>query len=261
VLRLTGIHDDKVLLLVCPDLSNACEENSRDGILGLCLDFCLFSFDLSLAYLISDNSQQIPAILRLRHSSNMARVKQPPTLAPDAQMDIPSISDDVLQCIIYPLNDDDPAVLLTQIMAFVKNLVPNHIWHRDSFELTLSKESKNALECIMRVGDSIDDEWLVVYLLWQVTKQFSVAARYSRSSFEIYMTDKLQCTGCRWPVPAHRSSRQTPCLGYSGKRREQGKYWLNTSSIPSTYVTVGLDPSRPSPYNTIIMPFQNRRWT
>jgi hypothetical protein len=105
-------------------------------------------------------------------------------------MDIPSISDDVLQCIIYPLNDDDSAVLLTQIMAFVKNLVPNHIWHRDSFELTLSKESKNALECTMRVGDSIDDEWLVVYLLWQVTKQFLVAARCSSYSFEIYVTEK-----------------------------------------------------------------------
>jgi hypothetical protein len=172
-------------------------------------------------------------------------------------MDIPSISDDVLQCIIYPLNDDDPAVLLTQITAFVKNRVPNHIWHRDSFELTLSKESKNALECIMRVGDSIDDEWLVVYLLWQVTKRFSVVARYSRSSFGICVTYKAQCTGCRWPVPTHRSSRQTPCLGYSGKRREQGRYSLNTINIPSAYVTVGLDLSRPSPYSTIIVQFQN----
>lgn len=93
-------------------------------------------------------------------------------------MDIPSISDDVLQCIIYLLKDDETAVLVTQIMTFVEKMIPDHIWHRDSFELTLSKESKGAIECTMRVGDSIDDEWLVVYLLWQVTKQFSVAARY-----------------------------------------------------------------------------------
>lgn len=92
-------------------------------------------------------------------------------------MDVPTIADDVLHCIIYVLKDEDPAVLLTRITSFVRQTIPNHIWHRDSFELTLSKEENNVLECIMRVGDSIEDEWLVVYLLWQVTKMFQVAIR------------------------------------------------------------------------------------
>ncbi|KIM29098.1 hypothetical protein M408DRAFT_128073 [Serendipita vermifera MAFF 305830] len=91
-------------------------------------------------------------------------------------MEVPTISDDTLQCIIYPLKGDDPAVLLTQIMSFIENMIPNHIWHRDSFQLTLSQEQGGALECTMRVGDSVDDEWLVVFLLWQVTKTFDVAA-------------------------------------------------------------------------------------
>lgn len=92
-------------------------------------------------------------------------------------MEVPTISDDTLQCIICPLKSDNSAVLLTQIMSFVETLIPNHIWHRDSFQLTLSQDQENALECTMRVGDSVDDEWLVVFLLWQVTKTFNVAAR------------------------------------------------------------------------------------
>lgn len=104
-------------------------------------------------------------------------------------MDIPSISDDVLQCIVHPLKGDDPAVLATQIMSYVQDTLPNHIWHRDSFELILSKESEGALECTMRVGDSIDDEWLVVWLLWQVTKKFPVAARYVPTTMFSYAPD------------------------------------------------------------------------
>lgn len=92
-------------------------------------------------------------------------------------MEIPTISDDALQCIICPTKDVDLAALLTQVMSFTTSLIPNHIWHRDSFQLILSKEQENTIECTMRVGDSVDDEWLVVFLMWQVTKRFSVAVR------------------------------------------------------------------------------------
>ena len=92
-------------------------------------------------------------------------------------MEIPTISDDALQCVIFPTKDVDLAVLLTQVMSYTTSLIPNHIWHRDSFQLILSKEQESALECTMRVGDSVDDEWLIVSLLWQVTKRFEVAVR------------------------------------------------------------------------------------
>src|ERR1700743_2435205 len=94
-------------------------------------------------------------------------------------MDVPTISDDVLQCLVYPTRDQDLPVLLAQIMSYLEGVIPNHIWHRDSFQLTLSQELDSALECTMRVGDSVDDEWLVVYLLWQVTKAFEVAVRHA----------------------------------------------------------------------------------
>lgn len=101
-------------------------------------------------------------------------------------MDVPTIADDVLHCSVYVPEDEDPAVLLTRIMLFVEQTIPNHIWHRDSFELTLSKEEENMLECIIRVGDSIDDEWLVVYLLWHITKMFQVAVRCVTCTYTSY---------------------------------------------------------------------------
>ncbi|PVG02291.1 hypothetical protein CPB86DRAFT_823118 [Serendipita vermifera] len=90
-------------------------------------------------------------------------------------MNIPSISDDTLQCLIFPMQDEEPSILLTNILTYVNKILPGHIWHRDSFQLTLSTDEEKGLECTMRVGDSVDDEWLVVYLLWQVTKTFDVA--------------------------------------------------------------------------------------
>lgn len=92
-------------------------------------------------------------------------------------MNVPAISDDTLQCFLYPTEDTDRSVLLAQITEFTQQLLPNHIWHRDSFLLTLSSDEGSAMECTMRVGDSVDDEWLVVFLLWQITKNFNVAAR------------------------------------------------------------------------------------
>jgi len=92
-------------------------------------------------------------------------------------MNVPTIADDVLHCSIFPSVDADVAVLATQISRQVEQWLPNHIWHRDSFQLVFSKDIKGTLECTTRVGDSVDDEWLVVWLLFQITKEFSVVAK------------------------------------------------------------------------------------
>ena len=93
-------------------------------------------------------------------------------------MDVPTVADDVLHCSIFPPVDANAAVFATQISRYVEQWLPNHIWHRDSFRLVLSKDVEGTLECTMRVGDSVDDEWLVVWLLFQITKEFDVVARY-----------------------------------------------------------------------------------
>lgn len=93
-------------------------------------------------------------------------------------MNEPTIADDILHCTLYILQGEDRSVVLTQLASYTHQLLPSHhIWHRDSFEFVLSTDHDQALECSMRVGDSVDDEWLVVFLLWQITKAFNVAIR------------------------------------------------------------------------------------
>ena len=95
-------------------------------------------------------------------------------------MNVPKIADDVLHCSIFPSVGANVAVLASQISRYVEQWLLNHIWHRDSFQLVLSKDVEGILECTMRVGDSVDDEWLVVWLLFQISKQFNVVAKYVR---------------------------------------------------------------------------------
>src|ERR1700761_9694543 len=61
----------------------------------------------------------------------------------------------------------------TLIQAYVQKTLPGHLWNRDPFLLKPTedpdKTSEWILEGTMRVGDSIDDEWLVVWLLKKVS--------------------------------------------------------------------------------------------
>lgn len=62
----------------------------------------------------------------------------------------------------------DAAALATLISTHVHSLLPQPwLWNKDGWELKVVDGSK--LEGTMRVGDAVDDEWLVVWLLRQVS--------------------------------------------------------------------------------------------
>ena len=113
---------------------------------------------------------------------------------------IPSISEDTLVYSIYPAlsasGKSEVTALAAGIEAYVDATLPNHIWHRDGFELKVveDKISPNSssngravsgeysgesgcwkLEGYMRVGDSVDDEWLAVWLLKEISARWDVA--------------------------------------------------------------------------------------
>lgn len=89
----------------------------------------------------------------------------------------PTISEDTLQYKLYPASEEADRASVTslaaQITSFVESSLPGHIWHRDAFELKVvgDPDSKDRwmLEGLMRVGDSVDDEWCVVWLLRELT--------------------------------------------------------------------------------------------
>ncbi|KAF8649824.1 hypothetical protein AX16_005589 [Volvariella volvacea WC 439] len=78
----------------------------------------------------------------------------------------PTIAKDALQYTIYPAPgfSDEPSTtaLATCIHSLVDSLLPNFIWHRDSFELKVVQNPDDngyTLSGRMRVGDCVDDEW------------------------------------------------------------------------------------------------------
>lgn len=95
----------------------------------------------------------------------------------------PQIAEDTVCYRLYlPLEQAskaDAESLSTIAQVFIDELLPNHLWNRDSFELKPVKDDNGnswLLEGIMRVGDCVDDEWLVVWILQQITSKCDVAA-------------------------------------------------------------------------------------
>ncbi|EGE01868.1 regulatory factor Sgt1 [Trichophyton equinum CBS 127.97] len=57
--------------------------------------------------------------------------------------------------------------------GLVKQYLQNYIWQRDNFKLELTKEDGiHLLRGRTEYGDSIEDEWVVVYLLREVSRKF-----------------------------------------------------------------------------------------
>jgi hypothetical protein len=96
----------------------------------------------------------------------------------------PSIAEDTIQYALYPpeSNSDRTSVtsLALAIQHFVDSLLTDFLWHRDFFQVKVVQDSDRSgwfLEGRMRVGDSIDDEWCVVWLLRQVSEKWDITIR------------------------------------------------------------------------------------
>ena len=96
----------------------------------------------------------------------------------------PAISEDTLQYALYPPSGlADKASVTTFaacVQSFVESLTPGLIWHRDPFELKVVSDPDNnewMLEGRMRVGDCVNDEWCVVWLLKEISMKWDVVIR------------------------------------------------------------------------------------
>ncbi|CAK8687045.1 unnamed protein product [Clavelina lepadiformis] len=91
------------------------------------------------------------------------------------------LPDDVVQYFIYvnPSNDDNAALeekliqYLNRCRAFVLSETQGHIWQDQGFNLKLVRDDKlSYLFGSTNYGDSIDDEWFVVHILFKMTEAF-----------------------------------------------------------------------------------------
>ncbi|KAH9853055.1 SGT1 protein-domain-containing protein [Lenzites betulinus] len=95
----------------------------------------------------------------------------------------PTISEDTLEYTLYlPEGQTDrvsATALATLLTEYTQNVLPEHLWHRDSFELKVAPDPDGendvwVLEGRMRVGDCIDDEWCAVWLLREISRNWDI---------------------------------------------------------------------------------------
>jgi SGT1 protein len=96
----------------------------------------------------------------------------------------PSIAEDTVQYALYPSESSSDRTSVTSlalaVQHFVDSLSTDFLWHRDFFQVKVVQDSDRSgwfLEGRMRVGDSIDDEWCVVWLLRQVSEKWDITIR------------------------------------------------------------------------------------
>jgi len=124
----------------------------------------------------------------------------------------PAISEDTVQYTLYPPPQSTDKVsvlaLATVLKSYADGLLPGFLWHRDPFELKIASDTNGwVLEGTMRVGDCIDDEWCVVWLLREISKKWDVAIRSAPLHHPISRAQTvLQSVGLRWRVSSHRGS-------------------------------------------------------
>lgn len=124
----------------------------------------------------------------------------------------PAISEDTVQYRLYPPQQSTDKVSVLTLAAVLKSyaddLLPGFLWHRDPFELKIASDTNGwVLEGTMRVGDCIDDEWCVVWLLREISKKWDVAIRSVPPHCLISRVQTiLQSVGLGRRIPSHRGS-------------------------------------------------------
>ncbi|KAH7927363.1 SGT1-domain-containing protein [Leucogyrophana mollusca] len=126
----------------------------------------------------------------------------------------PAISEDTLQYALYPPgNLSDKAsvtTLATCLQAHVESLLPDFLWHRDPFQLKVvsDPDKKDAwmLDGRMRVGDCVDDEWCVVWLLREISAKWDLVISVFDSDGEFLLIEAAEALPS-WVKPTNTENR------------------------------------------------------
>ncbi|KAJ3118818.1 hypothetical protein HK098_005829 [Nowakowskiella sp. JEL0407] len=166
--------------------------------------------------------------------------------------------EDFVQFELFGLSNSihESKIIESKVSLFVKNLlqstVPNYIWQKDSFFLNSKRnESKRVsistsyfisngsdiddLICLagkVRFGDCIDDEWFVVWILYQITERFKNAvARVWDTDGEFIFIETASVIP-KWLDPTTSTNR---VFVHNGK--------LHIIPIPTTPADIGIFPA------------------
>ncbi|KAI6133287.1 SGT1 protein-domain-containing protein [Pisolithus croceorrhizus] len=130
---------------------------------------------------------------------------------------LPSVSEDTLHYTIHlpaAIQDKVSATSLAAcILNFTSTLLPTFLWHRDSFQLKVipdpdsgPRENKYVLEGRMRIGDCVDDEWCVVWLLREISSRWEVVISVNDSDGEFLLIEAADFLPS-WVNPSNAPNR------------------------------------------------------
>ncbi|KAM4703322.1 protein ecdysoneless homolog [Rhinophrynus dorsalis] len=113
-----------------------------------------------------------------------------------------------------PSDDDKRKLILQQylenILAKFAALLAPYIWQNQPFNLRYKSKKGNIpahIGGITRFGDNIEDEWFIVYLIQQITKEYpELAARVEDNDGEFLLIEAAEFLP-RWLKPENSSNR------------------------------------------------------
>lgn len=166
---------------------------------------------------------------------------------------LPSISEDTLHYVLHPASassEADLAALATLISAHVARLLPTPwLWNKDAWELK-AVSSEQRLEGRMRVGDAVDDEWLVVWLLREVSRTWPELVVSIRDSDGEFLLIEAAHALPGWVTPENaenRVSTSPPSSTAVNRRRSRaGTKCSHGLADPSYGCTRAISTSSPS---------------
>jgi len=89
---------------------------------------------------------------------------------------LPTIAEDTLHYNLYLTSSSTYSVALALLITqYVESLLLRPwLWNKDGWELKAAdgRAGPSKLEGRMRVGDAVDDEWLVVWLLREISRKW-----------------------------------------------------------------------------------------
>ncbi|XP_052069316.1 protein ecdysoneless homolog [Mytilus californianus] len=129
------------------------------------------------------------------------------------------LPDDAAEYWLFPLVDTSLCqetkrkILLEYIdayLAFVSSTIVDHIWQKEQFNLTAVTEKDNLPPHLYGktcYGDNVEDEWLIVYLLFTLTKQFDGLVAKIKDSDEEFMLIEAADHLPKWLEPDTAENR------------------------------------------------------
>ncbi|KAJ5211820.1 transcriptional regulator family: SGT1 [Penicillium cinerascens] len=173
----------------------------------------------------------------------------------------PQLPDDSVEYYIYHLPSPAPAVIdqaaetrarLLEVQRtaaeLAKELLKNYIWQREGFRLEISKDDGiTSLHGRTNYGDSIEDEWVVVYLLRELTKRHKdIWVKVADSDGEFLLIEAAG-TLPAWLEPEVADNRvwiNQGDLKIIKPKKDTGKTVSEKLSLPEAHKIIQEEPSR-----------------